>query len=136
MDSIGGWNYRPLLRRTHLMGGLAIAVLTSIGSVLAITNPDQVAYETFATQKFVSFLNKNVCAEAPEAFNLRRDCLAMVQNNRSQLQDFLANNTYRRNFVFFSFYTTELSVAAFVPTYRVQTLGLLNQFYIYEAFQE
>lgn len=136
MDSIWQRRRSTLFRGTHVIGGFAIAALTGLGSLMAVTNPGQTTYETFATQRLVTFLHDNVCSEAPEVFNLRRDCLDMVKNNRSQLRDFVAKSTYRRNFVFFSIYTTELTVAAFAPSYRVQTVGIFNRFYVYEALQE
>lgn len=136
MDSTWERRRSIWLQRTHLIGGGTIAGLVGLGIFMAMTNPDQSAYDTFTTQRLAAFLRENVCAEAPETFNLRHDCLALIQNNRSQLQEFVSKNTYRRNFVFFSVYTTELSVAPFVPTYRVQTIGVFNNFYIYDATQQ
>lgn len=117
-------------------GVLGLGALTCLGSVMVATNPGQAAYETYATQQLVTYLDQQICAKAPTAFGLDRDCQSLLQSNRSQIQKIIADGTQKRNFLFFSVYTTELSVTSFLPKYRVLTLGVFDHFLIYDAMQE
>jgi hypothetical protein len=104
--------------------------------MMVVTNPGQVAYETYATRKLVDYLDQNVCSEAPVAFGLRQECASILKNNRSQIRKFIAENTHQQNFILFSLYTTDLSVGSFLPSYRVESVGAFDQFYIYETVKE
>lgn len=115
---------------------LGIGAFICLGSVMVATNPGQDVYETYATQQLVTYLDEQVCAKAPTTFGLNRDCRSLLQSHRSQIQKIIADGTQQRNFVFFSIYTTELSVTSFLPKYRVITLGVFDQFLIYDTMQE
>lgn len=103
---------------------------------MVATNPSQAAYEAYATQKVMTLLDHNVCAEAPKAFNLRKDCKSLLTSRRSDIKRFIADNTYSQNFIFFSVYTTDVSVASFLPDYRVETVGAFQRFHIYETVRD
>lgn len=115
--------------------GLGLTTLTTFGTVLAVMNPSEAAYEAYATQKVVTLLDQNVCAEAPKVFNLKQDCKSLLTSHRSQIKQFITNNTQHQNFIFFSLYSTDVSIAPFAPTYRVETIGVLRQFHIYDTVQ-
>jgi hypothetical protein len=121
------------LKKVCLGVGLFSAI--GVGTAMAVMNPSQSAYEAYATQKVVKLLDQNVCAEAPRAFNLKQDCKALLVSNRSSIQEFIANNTQRQDFLFFSLYTTDVSVASFLPDYRVEAVGAFRQFHIYQTAQ-
>lgn len=118
------------------LGLLGLGALTCLGGVMVATNPGQDAYESYATQQLVTYVDQQVCAKAPTAFGLNQECRSLVQSNRPQIQRIIAEGTQQRNFVFFSVYTTELSVTSFLPKYRVLTLGIFDQFLIYDTMQE
>jgi hypothetical protein len=120
--------------RMFVAGG--VALLTGLGAAMVATNPTPADYEQFATQQLVAYLDREVCLEAPVAFNLRQQCKSFLKANRSQLRTFIADNTSRRNFILFSLYSTELSVASFVPTYQVESVGIFDRFFIYQTTQE
>jgi hypothetical protein len=118
------------------IGLWAMGGLTCLVGVLIATNPRQDAYERYATERLTTFLNGQVCAKAAKAFGLNQDCQSLLDSNRPQIRNLIADNTQHHNFVLFSVYTTELSVASFLPKYRVQTVGVFDQFFIYDAVQE
>lgn len=118
------------------LGLLGLGTLTCLGGVMVATNPGQDAYENYATQQLVTYLDQQVCAKAPKAFGLNQECRSLLESNRPQVQKIIADGTQQRNFVFFSLYTTELSVTSFLPKYRVLTLGIFDQFLIYDTLQE
>ncbi len=114
-------------------GGIA---LVSLSAVMAVTNPGDDAYEGYATQALITYADQKICSKAPAVFGVRDECRSMLKSNRSQVTKLIADGTHHQNFVFFSIYTTNLSVAAFLPSYRVQTIGVFNQFFIYETTRE
>lgn len=126
------WREHRLSSRTVWMG-LGLTTLTTLGTVLAVMNPSEAAYEVYATQKVVTLLDQNVCAEAPKAFNLKQDCKSLLTSHRSEIKQFIADNTQHQNFIFFSLYTTDVAIAPFAPTYRVETIGVFRQFHIYDT---
>ncbi len=136
MDS--GWvkHHGTEISSRGILIGLGIAAVTALGTVMAVTNPSQAAYEAYATQKLVAVLDRNICAEAPTSFGLRNDCKSLLQANRSRIREFIADSTERRDFLFFSIYTTRLAVASFLPSYRVEAVGAFRQFQVYETVQE
>ena len=113
--------------------GLGVSSISGIATIMTLTNPGQAAYERYATQKVIGLLNQNVCAEAPKSFNLRRDCQDLLKTHRDQIQEFIAKNTERQDFVLFSVYTTDVAIASFLPKYRVETVGAFRQFHIYDT---
>jgi exonuclease VII small subunit len=135
MDS--SWEKQPGFSiSSKKLGVLGLGVLICVGGVMVATNPSQAAYEAFATQQLVTYLDQEACAKVPTAFNLKQECRSLLQSNRPQIQKIIADSTQQRNFVFFSVYTTELSVTSFLPKYRVLTLGVFDQFLIYDTMQE
>ncbi|MDX2232527.1 MAG: DUF4359 domain-containing protein [Leptolyngbyaceae cyanobacterium bins.349] len=133
MESSWGRQHGLRVGTRKFLTGLGVIAVTSMGAVMAVMNPSQATYETYATQKVVALIDQNICVEAPKSFNLRQDCRSLIANNRSQIRQFIANNTSHQNFIFFSIYTTDVSVAAFLPNYRVETVGAFQRFYIYDT---
>jgi Domain of unknown function (DUF4359) len=120
----------------HIWAGIAIAVLSGLGVSLVMTNPNQLAYEAYATKQLSSYLKDTVCADAPAVFDLRKQCRLMVNSNQAEIRQFVAKNTHRQNFILFSIYTTDLSVGSFMPSYEVETIGIFHRFSILDARQD
>ncbi|WP_071515795.1 DUF4359 domain-containing protein [Geitlerinema sp. PCC 9228] len=110
------------------VGGLAVV---GLGIGLAVTNPKSSAYQSFAAKKFASHLQENVCDDVPKF--LRQQCRGFADANRGQFQKVIADTTQRQNYFFFSIYETDISMSLGLPSYHFSTVGILNQFYIYEA---
>jgi len=131
------------------MKGLQIAasvgscLLVGLGTVMALTNPGQDAYEEYAVVQLGDYLKNNVCkqADVPQAFEgwgdfVENQCLSLVDVARPQIGKFVGSQTDRQNFVFFSTYTTELSLGGPFPSYRFETVAALGAFYTYESQKE
>jgi len=119
--------------------GKAIAVAGSsilVGSLvlLAATNPDQRAYEEFATQQLINYGKQNLCPKAP--FGLSSQCGSMLEQNRQAIHKLVSENTQRHNYIFFSLYLTDLSISSWLPSYHFETVGALYQFHLYQAREE
>jgi Domain of unknown function (DUF4359) len=124
------------LKPKQLWAGVAIAGFAGLGLCLAATNPSQAAYEAYATQRLSAYLQENVCSDAPAVFNLRKQCRSLVKSNQADIRRFVATNTHRQNFIFFSVYTTDLSVGSFLPSYQVKTVGMFQNFRIVHTESE
>lgn len=113
----------------------AIATVAAIGfaGVMAWTNPSQEAYETFATRELTAYLDREVCPKAPTEFGLRERCRSLLETEQFRIRQLIASNTHRQNLVLFSLYRTELAVPGFFTTYRVESVGAFQNFYIYQA---
>jgi Domain of unknown function (DUF4359) len=110
--------------------------LVGLGVAMAMTNPAPEAFAEFALQQ----LREEGCREIP--FGLASRCPQFIDDNRPQLQRLMLNNTKRQDFGLFSLYQTELSTRSLVPdfplmlmlpTFRFQTVGVLGNFYLFEA---
>lgn len=133
MESSWGRQPSAKISLKAMMTAFGAIATTSFGAIMMATNPSQAAYETYATSQVVTLLNHEVCADAPKSFGVQNDCKALVNAHQSQIRQLIAENTQQRDFVFFSVYTTDVSVAAFLPEYRVETVGAFRQFHIYET---
>jgi hypothetical protein len=116
------------------------ASLLGVGIATLVTNPDRASYETYATRRLTAHLQDEVC---PQAGILEDLCDSALRDNQPQIQEFIANNTERENFLFWSIYKTELSagdlvpgaIRSVVPAYYFETVGVFSSFYTYEAKQ-
>jgi hypothetical protein len=124
------------LKVTAIVTGITLA---GVGVALAATNPNQVAYETFATKQLIAYLEQNACAKAP--LGLKGQCKSFLETNRPQIQTLITEGTQRQNFIFFSLYTTDLSadtvlpgaLGNLLPSYHFGTVGVFQKFHIYKA---
>ncbi|MBP0001392.1 MAG: DUF4359 domain-containing protein [Cyanobacteria bacterium SID2] len=113
--------------------GAGIAIL-GLGAVMALTNPGESAYENYAEDRLSTYLKEDVCSEAGL---LQDPCESLVESSQAELQNLIASNTERQNFLLFSIYRTELSVPIpGVPAIKAQTLGVLTRFHTYELQEE
>jgi hypothetical protein len=111
------------------------AFCACLGAAMAVTNPTPGAYSRYATHQLTHYAESNICAEAPTAFDLRKECRSLLKSNQAEIEDFIITHTDRRNFFFFSVYTTDLEIASFLPSYQVQAIGLFQRFYIFNGDQ-
>lgn len=113
------------------VGGFA---LIALGGVMTVTNPGSEAYQEYATEKLTIYLKENVCSDISEQLGnfLETYCTALVDTGRPQIGEIIAQTTQRQNYLLFSIYETELAIASPLPGYRVQTVGVLQNFYIYQ----
>jgi hypothetical protein len=122
------------------LGGVVIGiVLGGIAGILLTTNPNRLDYEQYASRTLTTYLKNNVCAQAQASIEvqalLRGYCKMLVDTGHPFLQEAIATNTTRKNFLIFSVYQTELLFPPPLPSYHFSTVGFLNKLYIYEALE-
>lgn len=127
------------MRLSHLLGTCTGVTLMSFGGVMAVTNPGQVAYEQYAASELTTYLKEDVCMQIEGLGDfqgvLRSQCKNLVDTGRPQLRQVIAQTTKRQNFLLFSIYQTELLLPSPVPSYQFETIGVLQNFYIYHAYE-
>lgn len=100
-----------------------------------MSNPNQIAYEQYATEQLTLYLKETACqqtaSEVPEV--LQSYCKLLVDVGRPHLQQLIAQKTQRHNFIFFSIYYTNLPTPFPLPNYQFETLGILQKFYLYNT---
>ena len=115
-----------------LKGG--VITLGVLGGLLFATNPGQKDYEDYAAITLSTYLKDDICKQGNGKLGefLTSQCKSLVDVSRPQLQEFISTKTERRNFLVFSIYETNLALFESLPSYRFQTVGLLQQFYTYD----
>lgn len=113
---------------TKYLGGAVLAVFLAA----MVTNPNQAAYDEFATQTLAEYLDQEFCDAGkgmPEilASLLSNGCKFLVESKQPEIKQYLSDHTRRQNLIFLSLYTTELL------TYRFKAIGIFHKFFIYEA---
>ena len=129
------------MKNLKMVAAITSCVLLGLGVAMVVTNPSQEVYEEFAVQRLTEYLQTNLCAQAPVVFGIQRQCTSSIVAIQPQMRSLVAQNTQRQDFIFFSLYKTNLStstllpawVGSLLPTYHVETVGALQNFYVYQA---
>ncbi len=88
-----------------------VVLLAGLGSALVLNNPDQEAYEGFATQALIDYAEQNLCKKVP--FLGAAQCKSVIVSNQAEVRKLITEGTHRQNYIFFSIYATDLSPALF-----------------------
>ena len=118
------------------IGGTA---LVGLGVSMALTNPSQDTYEAYAVEQLTTYLKDEGCKQAPKAFGgdfLQRQCKSLVDTGRPQIEQIISQTTQRQNFVLFSIYRTNLEIGPILPVYQFETVGVFENFYVYQAQEQ
>jgi hypothetical protein len=121
-----------------ILGGAA--VFGGLAALCVATNPQSAAFEQFAIEK----VKTELCPDVPV---VAKDCPRFIDENQPMLQTWIRKNTQSQNFGLFTQYETNLSVRELIPepirpllafaplpqNYRLQTIGVLGRFIIYNA---
>ena len=115
-----------------LIGAVAVG---GLGLVMALTNPNEPTYEQYAAERLTEYIKDEVCKGAPKIFGilLQRNCDELIDSSHPAIGKIIAANTQRKNLIFFSIYTTDLSVSSSIPSYHFESVGVLQNFYTYTA---
>jgi len=120
---------------------MAFAIAASIGVVgvaMAKTNPTSNEYEEYAVNRLTEYLKSDVCKKTSKLIEnlLNSSCDKLVDSTNPQMRELLAKTTERQNFLLFSVYRTDLTLGAWLPGYKFETVGAFHNFYTYSAEQQ
>jgi Domain of unknown function (DUF4359) len=113
------------------IGALTIC---GLGGMMMLTNPDLPTYEAYAVER-VGDLARDQCDRAPAGLGivLQGPCRAAIESFKPQLKPLLAASTSRQNFILFSIYKSDISIPAVNLNAKVESIGVLNNFFTYKA---
>ncbi len=111
------------------------ASVTVLGAIMAKTNPNQLEYEKYAMQKLTTYLETDVCQKTPNFLEklIKVNCEQVLKSVAPQMQELITTTTNRQDYLLFSIYRTEIKLDSWIPGYKFETVGALNQFYTYNA---
>ncbi len=109
-----------------IVGGVG---LTALGIAMAMTNPNPAVYNAYAFTKLTELAKAN-CQKIP--LIKKSECLSFLNSYQNQIQKIISQKTDRQDFIFFSIYTTHLSIP-FLFSCDIKTLGIFQNLYTYSA---
>ena len=76
-----------------------------------------------------------VCTQAAEDLGswLEGQCHILITTASPYLTEVISQQTKRQNFLLFSIYQADLSLPSPLAEYHLSTMGILGNFYIYQA---
>lgn len=115
--------------------GITMAIATGLGTVMFFSNPGEQSYQEYAEQNLGIHLKQKLCSQASEQFGgwMQNQCYTLVDTARPHLAQFVSQQTQRQNLLLFSIYRTDLPTPPPLPSYHLETLGILGNFYTYYA---
>jgi len=121
------------MRNTSIAGILLIG----LGAIAFITNPQEQGYQKYANLALKTHLKDQVCTQVAEELGswLEDRCHLLVNTTSPYLSEIITQQTKRHNFLLFSLYEADLPLPSPLPDYRVETIGILGNFYTYKAEQ-
>jgi len=119
------------LKNTSIFG----IVLVGLGAIAFITNPQEQGYQKYAGIALKGQLKEKVCTQVTEELGpwLEGQCHIMVNAASPYLAEVVGQQTTRQNFLLFSIYQADLPFPDPLPDYHVETIGILGNFYTYQA---
>jgi hypothetical protein len=111
------------------------AIMLGLGAIAFLTNPGQQKYRQYADNILRTELQDRVCTQVSEdlAQWLESQCYILVSAASPYLAEVVIQQTTRHNFLLFSIYQADLPLPSPLPTYHLETLGILGNFYTYRA---
>ena len=116
------------------IGLLMIVAGSGLGGVMALTNPSQSAYESFAVDR-IGDLAKDKCDRAPNGLGafIQGPCRAAIEAYKPELRPILAAATSRQNWVLFSVYRSNIMVPIVNLQVQVESIGIFDRFFVYKT---
>ena len=104
-------------------------------STLLVTNPGSSKYETYASQRLITYLKGDLCEQLTKKTgdSLRTPCHILIDTARPQIKAAIDKYTRQQNFFLFSIYQTNFAIPPMVPEYHFATLGIFDRFLTYQA---
>ncbi len=114
------------------------AVLIALGVAMVGTNPSRVEYEEYATQRLGEYLKEQGCSKTPNLLDnlIKFNCAKFIDSASPQIQQIVKASSQQHDYLLFSVYHTELQISPFIPSYKFETVGALDNFFTYKAEKE
>jgi len=115
--------------------GIGSTIVMGLVALTFLTNPGQQGYQKYADVTLKTHLKAKVCLQVAEELGawLEDQCHIIVDTASPHLAQIVNQQTKRQNFLLFSIYQTDIPLASPLPNYHLKTLGILGNFYTYQA---
>ncbi len=126
------------MKSSTILTYLGAAGLAILGVTMAVTNPKQAEYEDYAVQRLTQYLKTDVCKKTQGFIEslVNFKCEKAVESANPQMRQIIASTTKQHDFIIFSVYRTDLKINSWIPSYKFETVGAFNNFYIYRAEEQ
>lgn len=111
-------------------------VLGGISITLVFTNPKTSGYQEYAVQRLTIYAKEKGCSELSQQFGGNTTdlmCRSLIDASRPALKQLIGEKTVQKNYLLFSIYQTDLSIAPGLPSYHFETVGILQRFITFKA---
>ena len=123
------------MKTTALVSLLLLAIVTG---GLVLTNPEPDAYKLYAREQAETYL-KDECDDLADGLSevFPIPCADLIEAVEPTIQAFIRDSTQRLNLGVVSIYRTTfgLSELPMLPSYQVETIGVVGKFITYRATQ-
>lgn len=115
--------------------GIGGVMILTIGAIAFLTNPGTQQYKLYADTTIKTGFKEKICAEVAKDVGVwvEGQCQILIITASPYLAEIINQQTQRQNFLLFSIYQADLSLPEPLPEYRLRTLAVLGNFYIYQA---
>ncbi|MEM6401498.1 MAG: DUF4359 domain-containing protein [Cyanobacteria bacterium P01_D01_bin.116] len=112
-----------------------VAALVALGVAMTGTNPSRAEYEEYATEKLSEYIKEQGCSKTANILDnlIKSNCTKLVDSGSPQIKQIINASTQKHDYVLFSVYHTEIQIAPFIPSYKFETVGALDNFFTYKA---
>ena len=109
--------------------------ILGLGAIALITNPGEAGYQKYAEATLKNHFKDKVCDEVSKDLGawLEGQCQILVDIASPNLSQVVNQQTERQNFFIFSIYQADFPLPSPLPKYHVETIGILGNFYTYQA---
>ena len=122
------------MAKIRKVGIIGIGML-GLGAIALITNPGERGYQNYVEETLKSSFKDKVCTEVAKEMGtwLAGPCPTLVDIASPNLSQVVSQQTERQNFFLFSIYQVDFPLPSPLPKYHVETIGVLGNFYTYQA---
>ena len=115
-----------------------VAALIALGVAMVGTNPSRAEYEEYATQRLSGYLKEQGCSKTPSLLDnlIKFNCAKFIDSASPQIKQIIKASTQKQDYLLFSVYRTELQINSLIPSYKFETVGAWDNFFIYKAEKE
>lgn len=115
--------------------GIGGIITIALGAIAFSTNPGELGYQKYANATLKTQLKEKVCTQVTEDLGawLEGQCHILVYTASPYLAEVISQQTKRQNFLLFSIYQADLPLPSPLPNYHLETIGVLGNFYTYQA---
>jgi hypothetical protein len=123
------------MRAFTIIACVGVVGVSVLGLAMANTNPSQARYEEYAVERLTEYLKSSVCKKTTNLLEnlIQMNCDKLVDVANPRIREVISIRTQKQDFILFSVYRTDLKLNNWIPSYKFETVGALDNFYTYSA---